>query len=98
MTVYELANLMENVPYAFVKNDDVKFVDINGNTLNGIDFDTAGNFYADFEALDNEETLEFAEVWKFTLDFTMYHQPKINVVLDVYKDDIVDSIGINVGA
>lgn len=92
MTVYELANLMENVPYAFVKNDDVKFVDINGDTLNGIDFDTAGNFYADLEALDNEETLEFAEVWKFTLDFTMYHQPKINVVLDVYKGDIVDAM------
>ena len=92
MTVYELANLMENVPYAFAKNDDVKFVDINGDTLDGIDFDTAGKFYADFEALNNEETLEFAEVWKFALDFTMYHQPKINVVLDVYKGDIVDSM------
>ena len=92
MTVYELANLMENVPYAFVKNNDVKFVDVNGDTLNGIDFDTAGNFYADFEALDNEETLEFAEVREFTLDFTMYHQPKITVVLDVYNGDIVDAM------
>lgn len=97
MTVYELAELMEDVPYAFSKNDDIKFTDVYGNILHGIDFDTAENFYADFDAFDNQESLRFAEVWKFTLDFTMYHQPKINVVLDVYKVDIVNSRGINVG-